>query len=125
MGSSSWSPLRNTTSASASTAAWLGDGSNVWLFVPSGTTPTTAVSVPAVRLATMLVIGATVVTTRSGRSATTVTDSHAPVAPADDAVASPSSSPPQATTTSAPATRRASVGRIGGTLPRAAPRAHG
>ena len=51
-------------SASDSTSATLGAGSNVWELVPSGTTPSISARSPAT-LAAMLVIGATVVTTLS------------------------------------------------------------
>ncbi len=54
----------NTTSASDSTAASDGAGSNVWLFVPSGTMPVIRIRSPPT-FWTMFVIGATVVTTRS------------------------------------------------------------
>ncbi len=52
------------TSASASTLASDGTGSKVWEFVPSGTMPVMATLSPPM-LATIEVIGATVVTTRS------------------------------------------------------------
>jgi hypothetical protein len=54
----------NTTSASATARASEGAGSNVWLFVPSGTIPVIATRSPAT-FSTMLVIGETVVTTWS------------------------------------------------------------
>ena len=64
VGSSSLSPLMKMTSASASTLASEGTGSKVCEFVPSGTMPVMATRSPPM-LATMDVIGATVVTTRS------------------------------------------------------------
>jgi hypothetical protein len=51
-----------TMSASSITAASDGAGSNVWLFVPSGTMPTMRTCAPAT-FSTMFVIGDTVVTT--------------------------------------------------------------
>ena len=67
VGSSRWSPLMNTTSASAIACASDGAGSNVWLFVPSGTIPVTSTRSPAT-FWTMFVIGETVVTTWRGPS---------------------------------------------------------
>ena len=64
VGSSSLRPLTNTRSALDSTAAALGLGSNVWESSPSGTIPVTDARSPAM-LATIEVIGATVVTTWS------------------------------------------------------------
>ena len=64
VGSSSCSPLTNTRSASESTLAALGGGSKVCEFVPSGTSPSMTARSPATA-ATIEVIGATVVTTRS------------------------------------------------------------
>ena len=55
----------NTTSASAIARASDGAGSNVWLFVPSGTMPVTVTSSPPM-FWTMFVIGDTVVTTWTG-----------------------------------------------------------
>ena len=52
----------NTISASSITAASEGAGSNVWLFVPSGTIPVTETRSPPT-FWTMFVIGDTVVTT--------------------------------------------------------------
>ena len=51
----------------------------MWLLVPSGTMPVITVSVPAATLATMLVIGATVVATRTGRPSMGARDGHASV----------------------------------------------
>jgi hypothetical protein len=56
--------LTKTTSAFSITFETCGGGSNVWLFVPSGTTPEIDALSPAM-FATIEVIGATVVTTLS------------------------------------------------------------
>ena len=50
-----------TAVTAASVAASLGFGSKVWELVPSGTMPMMLASAPPTTLATMLVIGATVV----------------------------------------------------------------
>src|SRR6476619_4879034 len=63
VGSSSLSPLTNTTSAWESVTAALGGGSNVCESAPSGIRPLICTRSPPT-LATMLVIGETVVTTR-------------------------------------------------------------
>jgi len=98
VGSSSFRPLRKTTSALDSTLAALGGGSKVWLLVPSGTTPTMSTLSPAT-LATMLVIGDTVVTTVS-----LSLPSPSPAEPAGDC-----SEDPQADRASAAAATRATV----------------
>ena len=64
VGSSSLRPLTRMRSASLSSPATLGSGSNVWLFVPSGTIPWTSTRSPPM-LAAIEVIGETVVATRS------------------------------------------------------------
>lgn len=61
VGSSSTRPLMKTMSVVSNVFASLGFGSNVCELVPSGTMPVTSVPVPPAMLATMLVIGATVV----------------------------------------------------------------
>ena len=100
VGCSSWRPLRKTMSASASAAAWLGDGSNVWRWCPRERGRRSRCR-PAATLATMLVIGAT-----SSRFATAGprwvrADRATRPRPAD------SSSPPHAATPhSAPTTRQ-------------------
>src|SRR5215208_7065419 len=82
VGSSRWSPFRNTTSASAITAASEGAGSNVWLFVPSGTIPVTQTWSPPM-FCTLFVIGDTVVTALSAHESLA---ESAPVAVQADAV---------------------------------------
>ena len=59
----------NTTSASLSTCAADGGGSNVWELVPSGTMPTISARSP-MTLAAIEVIGATVVTTVNSADST-------------------------------------------------------
>ena len=66
----------NTTSAPSRTDAALGGGSKVCEFVPSGTRPVITVPVSPTIEDTMLVIGATVVTIFTARSATTVPDTQ-------------------------------------------------
>ena len=86
VGSSSCRPLTKTTSAFSSSFAVCGGGSKVWLFVPSGTIPSTSARSPAM-LAAMEVMGATVVAMVS-RSAD----------PADELLEEPQAARPSAVT---------------------------